>query len=659
MGSDSEDVPLAQKARVKAERGETSKAKVAGKKRKKVEKAKGPKASKQIARAAKGKRPKPKRGGAKKPDGPKKEKNQMWATLEHNGVVFAPEYEPHGVKILYEGRPVGLTPEQEEMATEFAKKLESDYMGKATFLNNFWARFKTVLGPDHAVKALDKIDFRPIYNHIKAEREKRNNLPKEAKKALKAQKDAEEAKYKFCTVDGKQEQVGNFRIEPPGLFLGRGEHPKMGMWKRRIMPEDVIINIGEGAKVPEVPLPGHRWKEVRHDTTVTWLASWKDPVDMKGVKYVMLAANSTWKAESDREKYERARKLKDLIGVIRTDYAAMLASPDTRLRQVAVAIYLIDRLALRAGHEKDEDEADTVGCCNLKAGHVIVLEVDQEELAAAKRGEEVEGGSPYRIKLDFLGKDSMRYENTVRVPKGVYDAMGVFTRKMDNGKGRAKTAEDPLFDDMDAGHVNDFTRKYMEGLSAKVFRTYNASVVLDELLWKLQEGTPGYANSIVEKKKADYDSANKDVAILCNHQRSVPKTHAAGVEKMRDKIGELRADCKDLEAQKKAAKRGQHEAWGAGQKWGGEDKAKKVPTVESLDKKLDATRARVRKIEVQLASKEELKQVALGTSKINYMDPRITIAWCKRNEVPIEKVFNKSLLTKFFWCMDVEPGFKW
>ena len=84
-----------------------------------------------------------------------------------------------------------------------------------------------------------------------------------------------------------------------------------------------------------------------------------------------------------------------------------------------------------------------------------------------------------------------------------------------------------------------------------------------------------------------------------------------------------------------------------------------MPTVESLDKKLDATRARVRKIEVQLASKEELKQVALGTSKINYMDPRITIAWCKRNEVPIEKVFNKSLLTKFFWCMDVEPGFKW
>ena len=36
--------------------------------------------------------------------------------------------------------------------------------------------------------------------------------------------------------------------------------------------------------------------------------------------------------------------------------------------QMATALYFIDKLALRAGHEKDEDEADTVGCCTLKVG---------------------------------------------------------------------------------------------------------------------------------------------------------------------------------------------------------------------------------------------------------------------------------------------------
>ena len=47
--------------------------------------------------------------------------------------------------------------------------------------------------------------------------------------------------------------------------------------------------------------------------------------------------------------------------------------------------------------------------------------------------------------------------------------------------------------------------------------------------------------------------------------------------------------------------------------------------------------------------------MSLGTSKINYMDPRITISWCKRNEVPIEKLFPKTLLKKFAWAMNNDP----
>jgi DNA topoisomerase-1 len=47
--------------------------------------------------------------------------------------------------------------------------------------------------------------------------------------------------------------------------------------------------------------------------------------------------------------------------------------------------------------------------------------------------------------------------------------------------------------------------------------------------------------------------------------------------------------------------------------------------------------------------KDENKAVALGTSKINYMDTRITVAWCKKVELPIEKVFPKTLTDKFNW----------
>ena len=38
----------------------------------------------------------------------------QWLTMEHAGVSFPEPYVPHGVKMLYEGKPVDLTPIQEE-----------------------------------------------------------------------------------------------------------------------------------------------------------------------------------------------------------------------------------------------------------------------------------------------------------------------------------------------------------------------------------------------------------------------------------------------------------------------------------------------------------------------------------------------------------------
>ena len=48
--------------------------------------------------------------------------------------------------------------------------------------------------------------------------------------------------YGFCVIDHHRQRIGNFRIEPPGLFRGRGDHPKQGMLKKRTEAEDVIIN---------------------------------------------------------------------------------------------------------------------------------------------------------------------------------------------------------------------------------------------------------------------------------------------------------------------------------------------------------------------------------------------------------------------------------
>lgn len=59
-----------------------------------------------------------------------------------------------------------------------------------------------------------------------------------------------------------------------------------------------------------------------------------------------------------------------------------------------------------------------------------------------------------------------------------------------------------------------------------------------------------------------------------------------------------------------------------------------------------------------MRNKDENKTVALGTSKINYMDPRIAAAWCKLVECPIEVVFQGPLLKKFAWAMNVPSSWK-
>jgi len=61
-----------------------------------------------------------------------------WETLEHNGVLFPPPYVPHGVKMLYDGKPVTLSPEAEEIATFYATCLESDHAKNPIFNKNFF-----------------------------------------------------------------------------------------------------------------------------------------------------------------------------------------------------------------------------------------------------------------------------------------------------------------------------------------------------------------------------------------------------------------------------------------------------------------------------------------------------------------------------------------
>ncbi|XP_004529463.1 DNA topoisomerase 1 isoform X1 [Ceratitis capitata] len=545
----------------------------------------------------------------------KREDGVKWNTLEHKGPVFAPPYVrvPKNVRFFYDGKPMELSEETEEAATFYAKMLNHDYCTKQIFNDNFFKDFrKTMTSKEREIiKDFKKCNFEEMFNYFTAESEKRKNASKEEKLAKKLENEALIKEYGTCIIDGHKEKIGNFRLEPPGLFRGRGEHPKMGMIKRRIQAGDVSINCGKESKIPSPP-PGHRWKEVRHDNTVTWLASWVENVQGQ-VKYIMLNPSSKLKGEKDHVKYETARRLAKSIDKIRATYRDEWKSKEMRVRQRAVALYFIDKLALRAGNEKDEDQADTVGCCSLRVEHV--------KLAKQLNGKE------NVVIFDFLGKDSIRYYNEVEVEKRVFKNLELFLENKKEG--------DDLFDRLNTQVLNEHLKELMEGLTAKVFRTYNASITLQNQLDLLTEESMSPAEKLLA-----YNRANRAVAILCNHQRSVPKGHEKSMENLKEKIRQKRELIEDAESEfhdlKRAAKRGS---------------VKERVMADKKGKQLEKLKEQLKKLELQETDRDENKTIALGTSKLNYLDPRITVAWCKKHGVPIEKIFNKTQRNKFMWAI--------
>ncbi|KAF8345864.1 DNA topoisomerase I [Amanita rubescens] len=622
-----------------------------------------------------------------------------WQTLEHNGLIFPPPYEPlpSHVKMKYDGKELRLPPASEEVAGFFAAMLETDHAKDATFQKNFFEDWKKVLKmypPQNNINVTDfaLCDFRPMFEYFEAEKAKKKALSAAEKKELKKAKEEMEAKYMTCLLDGRKEKVGNFRVEPPGLFRGRGEHPKKGALKFRVRPEDITVNIGAGVPIPVPNVPG-QWKSIIHDNTVTWLANWIENVNGNH-KYVFLAAGSTLKSQSDMQKFEKARELKDHVDRIRQNYTRDLKSKIMAERQRATAMYFIDKLALRAGNEKGEDEADTVGCCSLRCEHVTLE-------------------SPDYIIFDFLGKDSIRYYNRVQVDAQIFKNIRIFKEN--------KNEDDNLFDRVTTGSLNKHLTSEMKGLTAKVFRTFNASITFQRLLDEEKDKLEGA--SLQEKLNA-YNKANRWVAILCNHQRSVPKTHDQTMEKMRNKHRAFKYErmklrhalfvvepklkknkkyvddesdlddewiaeheeglkAKEIEkAEKKFAKDNEkleeegkkpnkdsvlnerieaiEEEFKRLTKERGTGKAslKRDRPTEKIEEAIAKLTEKIKSFKLQIVDRDAGKEVALGTSKINYLDPRITAAWCKAHDVPIEKIFSKTLLTKFPWAMEADTEWK-
>jgi len=527
------------------------------------------------------------------------EKGQKWVTLEHNGPYFThifEPYEPHGAQLIYDKKPFKLNPTEERIANFYARRIISEQSGNvaqewtkdSVFNNNFWQDFKTYLTKEHQTifKDFKKLDFSKIVKKLLDMKEAEKDLDPKEKEKKKVRVAEKKQDYGYAVINGTKEPLGNFVIEPAAIFYGRGENPKRGKIKRDIEPEEVSINIGKDAKVPSPP-PGRRWSNVLHDQNAAWVASWKDPIIGEN-KYVYFSAEGQLKGKSDLFKYEKARKLNHYIKLVREQYTNDLKSLDTKQRQLATVLYLIDNYGLRVGNEKDENETDTVGASTLRVEHVTTKNSDI-------------------IVFDFLGKDSIQYYKELKVNPIVFKNISDFL------KNKKKT--DPLFDLIDAADINTYLKTFDGDFSAKVFRTRLASSIMDESL----ENVKITKKDTQDDKKAKFLKANVDVAKVLNHRRTAPVKSGEMIKRYTEELKELKQQLKEA---KQAGK--------------------------SIEKIQD----RINKKKHQIDSKQSTLEIAATTSLTNYIDPRIVVSWSKVNDMNISKVYTATLQRKFKWAID-------
>ena len=357
---------------------------------------------------------------------------------------------------------------------------------------------------------------------------------------------------------------------------------------------------------------------------VSWLFKFHHPIRKQPLYGNISRTASIFVKEADREKFDNARELDLNIDVIRNQYARDLNSVIALTQQCAVATYLLDVLAIRPGF-KDKDEevdpesgaADTVGLTTLRKKHIAF-------------------GEDNAIRLQFAGKSNIEFDKIVVVPPKIYTSLRVMYDL-------CPTDESNLFN-INAKQLNDYLKTLLVGLTAKTFRTRIACHLLEIYL----DSSPAVELAIISNKSIVFTMANLQVADHLNHknlaqQHLKQNTQADKLIALKNEILTLRNKLTDSTYSELLSKTNLE-----------------YKTIEELfvedadqDKNFDNIIAGfsvisqltnvndvpyVKKVAALMKKYNELavkiqlanQNIALATSKTNYIDPRIVVAWCKR-----------------------------
>jgi len=534
-------------------------------------------------------------------------------SLKHNG-IYVPPYEYQGLSVKVHEQTLKLSSVTEQMAIAWArKKLSITSPPDKLFYKNFVEDFLRALSAENPsqgflkdftldrVKTLEKndgewmingrlkddpeVDFSMVTEYVLREQQKKLSMTKEEKKRIaaerKARREGLKERYGYATVDGRKLEIANWTAEPSCIFAGRGDHPRRGKWKKGPKEEDIILNLSD-------PLfkPAGSWKTAVWEPEKMYIAKWEDKLTGK-MKYVWFSDSAFLKQKMEKEKFKKAEKLDKEIPKVEEHIMKSLGSEDLERRKIATVCWLILKVNIRVGDEKDPGEADTVGAITLRPEHI-----------------RIEGDM---LNFDFLGKDCVRWEKKIEAAPLVIRNIQEFS----------KQKSEYLFEGINSRKVSRFLGQKMEGLTAKVFRTWKCTQTVRRSLegCGVKKGDADYLKQFCAKR------ANLEAAKIANHKRKIPPNFDERLKKKEIRVKELELKLKEKEKEGKKT--------------------------EALIKTLE-------KAKHDVVLMKETQEYNLGTSLKSYIDPMVYVKWACRVDFTLDKLYPKTLRKKFSWALGPE-----
>jgi DNA topoisomerase-1 len=296
-------------------------------------------------------------------------KIQRYKTLTSLGPVFPAPYKYRGATLKGDK----LTPLAEEMCWKLAHYLETDYWKESTFQQNVWFCLKPELSAANQKLNFPE-DFIPLLTKMKEiqdrEKEAKKARSKEDKLAEKAAKDKLKETYAFATVDGEKVAIGGYLVEEANWIITRGKDPRKGLWKYRVDPTDVTLNI-----VNEKP-PANWQGKVESSPKSVWVYKYQQLCGRGNKatllnKVVSFSKNTEIGKQMTGEKYQKAENILLSWNQIEAFINKALKSNDPTIQESAVIAALIAQTGIRIGNERDLSvQAETFGMSTLQVRHI-------------------------------------------------------------------------------------------------------------------------------------------------------------------------------------------------------------------------------------------------------------------------------------------------